>query len=346
MHGRRQRSGLGRNRRWVAPFVQGFVITVVLLVGVGTAGAFVLARHYDGNVKRVNNVFGGDDGKRPQKVAKDATNILLVGSDARSNGVQTTGKAGKDVALSAGQRSDALMLVHLPQGRQSAYVISIPRDSWVNIPGHGKNKINSALFFGGPRLLRQTVEGLSGVHIDDYMELDFNGFTKMVNALDGVTIDVPADSYDSSNHKKWTAGVQHMTGSQALLYVRQRHGLANGDFGRMQHQHQFLNAMVTKALNQNIVGHPLAFNSFLNAFTDSVTVDSGLNGGELRGLALSLRDLKKSDVHFMTVPAASYAMEGNQSVVLLDGERDKTLFGHVIADTLSTYKVPAPRGPH
>jgi len=347
-HSRHQRGYRGhrarrsRTRRVLAWLGVIFLVLIVALAG----SAYALMNHYNGNIKRIPNVFAGVT-NRPAVVAPGAMNILLAGSDSRA-GTQTTGKAGTANAVSPiGQRSDTMMIVHIPADRKSAYVISIPRDSWVNIPGHGQAKINAAFSWGGPSLMIQTVEQLTGIHIDHFAEIDFAGFQAMTDAVGGVDINVPINSYDFYRQKQWYAGMQHMNGAEALLYVRQRAGLPGGDFDRIKHQHQFLAALMSKVMSSGTLTNPIALNNLINAVTNSVSVDSGMTAGDIRSLALSMRSLRKSDVHMFTAPVTGTGTSADgQSIVVLNQAQDKVLWQAVRTDKMAGYQLPpSPYGP-
>ncbi len=314
----------------IAVLAAATMVGVLVLAGIGT----YYARKYDGNVDRIDGVFAKiPQSSRPAKTTAKAQNFLLVGSDVRAPGA-TTGTAADS---SGGGRSDTLMLVHVAADQKSAHVISIPRDSWVIIPGRGKNKINAAYAFGGPSLLVQTVEALTKVRIDHYLAIDFAGFAAMTDALGGVDINVPVASYDSINRKRWKAGLQRMDGKTALLFVRQRYGLPGGDFDRIQHQHLFLQALMHKATSGAQLRNPARLTRLLDAVTKSLSVDDGLSGNGLRALALSMRDLRGPDVKFLTVPVEGTGRVGAASVVFLDGPRYLALFAAVRNDTMESY---------
>ncbi|MFN2518178.1 MAG: LCP family protein [Jatrophihabitantaceae bacterium] len=335
-----------RRRVFKALAILGAAVLVVTLVLGGIIAYF--AYQYDHNVKRIPNVFATVPGEhRPAQVAsaQEAENFLLVGTDSRAP-AQTTGTGGDPNSVSPiGQRSDTIMVVHLAADRKSAYFVSIPRDSWVPIPGNGHDKINAALAFGGPRLLRQTIEQLTGVRIDHYLQVDFAGFKAMTQAVGGVDINVPVDSFDTASGQHWHAGAQHMDGATALRYVRQRYGLPGGDFDRIKHQHQFLQALVSRASRGSMLTDPFSLNDFLQAVTTSVSVDSGLSGGALLSLARKLRGVS-SRAHYYTVPVTGTGMVGTASVVFLDPALDATLWTAMRSDKLGSYVLPpSPYGP-
>jgi LCP family protein required for cell wall assembly len=325
--------GTGRKRRW--PKVVALIGAFVLLVASGCA-ALIWERQssYNGNIDRLPSVM--PTGKnRPGPNATGTENWLLVGSDTRAE-AGTTGEGGR-VWRPGAQRSDTLMLLHLPADRSRAYIISFPRDSWVQIPGYGPQKINAAFSFGGPPLLIETVESLTGVRVDHFGAIDFNGFKSMTDALGGVTVNIDRGSYDSANKVQWQAGRQKLDGEKALLFVRQRYGLPGGDFDRIKRQQAFLQALAQKAAENGTVTNPIKLNRFLSALTKSISVDDSVSAGKLRSMVLSMRGMRPGNVSFLTVPNAGPGWRGDQSVVVLDKAKSQALFQAVRQAEVARY---------
>jgi LCP family protein required for cell wall assembly len=292
-------------------------VLVLLLAGSVTA-VYLVGNHYMSSMKRFGNPFASIPSSiRPPRpagaAAKDVT-FLVGGVDTRSQ-VPTTGKQAQS---SARGRTDTLMLVHFLSGGRGAYVVSIPRDSWVPIPGYGYGKVNWANYFGGPALAIRTVEQLTKVRIDHVAIIDWDGFRDVTNALGGVTVTIPTTSYDPANRVTWTAGTHHLNGAQALLYVRDRYGLAAGDFAREQRQQNYLRAVIKQLRSGGTLTNPLRTSSALRALSQAVSVDSTLSNNQMTSLTLSLRHLDMSKVIFTTVPNRGTGMVGGQSIVWLN----------------------------
>ncbi|MWA02095.1 LytR family transcriptional regulator [Actinomadura sp. LD22] len=314
--------GRPRKKRWPRVLIAIGVFVVLVVAGIG---GLIWQRQssYNGNIHRIQGVM--PSGKRPGPNIAGTENWLLVGSDSRAD-VGTTGDGGGKLWKPGQQRTDTIMLMHLPADRKKAYIISFPRDSYVQIPGYGKQKINAAFSFGGPKLLIETLENLTGIRIDHYGAIDFEGFKSMTDALGGVTVDIRQSVYDPARKKQWNAGRQKLNGEEALLFVRQRYNLPNGDFDRIKRQQAFLGALAKQAADGGTISNPLKLDRFLSAFTKSISVDSSESAGDLRSLALSLRHLRVGDVTFLTAPYKGTGMRNKQSVVFLDPAKAKALF--------------------
>ncbi|MGY1601160.1 LCP family protein [Geodermatophilus sp. SYSU D00815] len=316
-------------RRWLRrTLVAGGVLVSVLVLLIGGV-TWYLTDRYAGNIERVSGVFNGlDDSTRPAEstaAGGDAPiTFLLVGSDTRA-----------DVAPGEvpNARSDAIMIARFAGDQQHAQVISIPRDSWVDIPGYGKNKINAAYAFGGPTLLIQTVEQLTGVRIDHYAAIDFDGLISVTDDLGGVDIVVPEAT--SNGAFTFVAGLNHFNGAQARSYVGQRHGLPGGDFDRVRRQQNYLRAMFTKLFSSDTFSDPGRLDSALQAVTGAVAIDDELSNTELLTMAYSLRGLTPSNVEFFTAPVLGTGREGSASVVYLDPTTCDRMWGYLRTDSLA-----------
>jgi LCP family protein required for cell wall assembly len=294
------------------------LVAVLGLLGLVAGGVWWGTNHYGDQVTRIPHAF--PTGPRPvEPEGHDAgTTFLLAGVDSRSKRPTTGSDATADLWKPGAQRSDTLMLVHLSAGERGAYTLSIPRDSWVPIPGHGSAKINAAFSWGGPPLLIRTVEQLTGTRVDHFGVIDWHGFKSLTDAVGGVPVTVPADSYDPEQRRHFTAGIQTMNGDQALAYVRQRHGLPGGELDRIKRQQQFLRSLVTQVRGGVRLTDPFATDRTLDAITRTVSVDSGMSNGDLRDLVLGMRHLDASDASFSTAPIIRSEMIRGQYALILD----------------------------
>ncbi|WP_018654686.1 LCP family protein [Actinomadura flavalba] len=326
-------AGRRRKKRWPRVLIAFGVFVALLLAGVGGL-LWQRSSAYDDNIDRVPSALPTGP-NRPGPGAVGTENWLLVGSDTRAKAATTGG--GEAVWKPGAQRSDTIMLLHLPADRKKAYVISFPRDSWVQVRDYGPSKINAAFSYGGPPLLTETVESLTGIRVDHFGAIDFNGFKSMTDALGGVEVTIKEDVYDPARKTAWTAGKHKLNGEDALNFVRQRYNLPNGDFDRIKRQQAFLGALAKKAADGGTVSNPLKLNRFLSAFTKSISVDSGVKTGDLRSLAFSLRGIRSSDVVFLTVPNKGSASRAKQSVVLLDRAKAGALFEAVKTSEVAEY---------
>jgi LCP family protein required for cell wall assembly len=321
-----------RRRRLRRVLISLGVLGLVLALLAG-GGLWYLTDRYAGNIERVGDVFADlDESARPAEATPDAEaaadsdpiTFLLVGSDTRA-----------DVADGAlpDARSDAIMIARFSGDRKHAQVISIPRDSWVDIPGHGKNKINAAYSYGGPTLLIQTVEQLTGVRIDHYAAIGFNGLIDVTDQLGGV--DVYVAETTSWGEYTFTQGINHLDGDAARWYVGQRYDLPGGDFDRVRRQQNYLRSMFTKLFSQNVFTSPGQLDSTLRTVTGAVAVDDTLGNTDLLSMAYSLRGLTPDTIDFFTAPVLGTGREGAASVVYLDTTTADRMWGYLNTDSLS-----------
>jgi len=276
------------------------------------------------------DVFSGID-KRPEKKST-AMNYLLVGSDTREGLSKAELKALRvgSVTTAAGKRSDTMLLVHISKARDKAVMISIPRDTFALIPEHrsksGKlipavySKINSSFNWGGAPLLIQTIEEMTELKIDHYIEINFAGFARIVDSIGGVEVCTKKNINDPKSHLILEAGVHTLNGIESLKYVRTREFDGLGDLGRMQRQQAFMSAVLRKATSAGVLLNPVTMASFINSSLSAVTTDSELKNSDLIALAKQMKSLSTSSVRTLTVPLSNlnYYSNGVTSAVLWD----------------------------
>ena len=309
------RSGSGGGRRWRfwgQPGRHGRRIAlvigvVILLVIAGTAGSYFW----------VNGKLNRSVALPATTAASAGTNWLIVGSDAR-NGLTTKQIVQDHVGFDFGtDDSDSLMLLHMGSGRP--VLISIPRDSYVPIPGHGDNKINAALAYGGPQLLVQTVESVTGLKINHYMGIGFGGLVSVVNTIGGVRICLSSGINDSYSGADLSAGCHNLNGTQALAFVRDRHSFADSDLQRIQDQRAFLKALLAKATSPGVYLNPFSSFPFASTAASSIAVDKGTSLYDLLQAAFALRNPLTGTVPIANADlqtAAGDSVEWNQSQAL------------------------------
>ncbi|MFC5909400.1 LCP family protein [Streptacidiphilus monticola] len=318
----RPASGRARRRRW--PRRLGLaLLAVVLVLAMVLLGTWIWA---DGKIRRTDAI--ADWPGRPAHVA--GTNWLLVGSDSRA-GLTRAQQRALHVGSDAGTNTDTLMVLH--KGANGPVLLSIPRDSWVTVPGHGQSKINAAFAEGGPQLLVRTVESATGIRIDHYLEVGFSGVTDTVDALGGVRMCLGSAVRDSRSGADLSAGCQKLTGRQALALVRTRYSLPDSDLSRIGNQQQFLHALADTVVAPGVLADPFRLYPFLNAALDSVTVDRSSGLWTLAQCARQLQQASGGKGKSLTVPLATqdYATPTGQSAVLWS-DAAKTLFTEIRQD--------------
>ncbi|WFG46844.1 LCP family protein [Pseudonocardia alni] len=309
------------------------LLAVVLVLLVAVAGAVAYVTSSIGNdISRIPDAFRGlDAGSRP--AAFGGTTFLLVGTDSRAD-VPTTGAAADPEADAGSQRSDVIMLGTVAPDGQSGSVVSIPRDSWVDLPGRGPSKINAAYAYGGAPLLIGTVERLTGIRVDHFGVIDFAGFTSLVDSVGGIDVTVARPT--SNAGVDFAAGQNHLDGTQALAYVRQRYDLPNGDLDRASRQQNAIKALL-QAVQQKATTDPGAVYSFATSVGDAVSVDDSLSNTGLVQLAVQTRHLRGPDLAFVTAPVSGLGREGEQSVVYLDDAQGADLWSAVRNGSVTQY---------
>ncbi|WP_253772250.1 LCP family protein [Goodfellowiella coeruleoviolacea] len=305
-------AGPARRRRRSRGKVVLTVLVVLLLLLVG------LWFYVDSSLKRVTALADYPD--RP--AAGAGTNWLLVGSDAR-DGLSEEEKAELATGSAAGHRTDTIMIMHIPDGSGNPILVSLPRDSYVSIPGHDKNKINAAFAIGGPPLLARTVEQATGLRMDHYVEIGFGGFANVVDDVGGVEMCLDEPMKDPKAGIDLPAGCQELNGAQALGFVRTR-AFQSGDLERVQNQRKFLSALLHKATSAAVLANP--FRSLPLAFdlSDAISVGDDDHLHNLAGLAFALG----GGMDTATAPVGGFdQVSGAGSVVVWNQAKAKQLFG-------------------
>ncbi|MCO5969235.1 LCP family protein [Actinoallomurus soli] len=332
--------GARRQRRYLV--TTGLMSTAVLLF---SGGGWAVQDYVLGSVRRVNAFDGLKN--RPDAGPQGSMNILLAGVDRREG---LTDQQIRDLHLGKadGERSDTMMLVHISSKHDKVTVVSMPRDSLVTIPAHRSNgsegakgteigerqgKLNWAYMYGGPTLAVQTVERVTGVHVDHYVEVNFLGFIKVVDALGGVTICTNQPIDDPKSGLRLPAGKSTVDGKTGLAYSRARYTLTGGsDLGRIQRQQQFMSAVAHKALSD-----PTKYPAVLGAALSTIRADKELSKGTLTSLATQMRGMSTDSIAFTTVPLSNpdylTTIGGlRQSTVLWDEQAAGRLFDEIQRD--------------
>jgi len=309
----------------------------LLLVG-AVAGFGVYLNSQLGNFGRFDSTLNAEQrAPAPTGAAAEAQNILLLGTD-KGTGQSIESELADGEWTTGAFRSDTIMLAHIPADQTQAYLISIPRDSLVAIPGEGRQKINAAFSFGGPDLAVRTVENLTGVFIDHIAMIDWAGFKDLTRAIGGVQVTVAETFTDPRNNRTWEEGTYNLEGKKALQYVRTRYGLEQGDFDRIKRQQNFLRAVMQKTVSRGTLANPIKLTNLMGAITEATTVDSGWSAGDMRSLALSMRDLGPSDVQYLTAPVAGTKdVDGVGNVVVLKKKESNALWKSVRDDDVQAY---------
>ncbi len=312
---------------------------VALVLALGAAAAYLVTidRSVTSNLSRGVDLPSDDPSAapgeaRPTKEPQETgtLNYVLLGSDSRDPGNAGSG------------RSDTMMVVHLNAKRDKAYIVSFPRDMYVTIPGHGKNKINAAYAFGGVPLTVRTLEQLTKTRMDHVALIDFEGFFALTNDLGGVT--VRNDDAFSSHGYDYPKGEITIAGEQALWFVRERKQLPNGDLDRAKNQRNVIKAIVAKGLSANVVADPAKFNRFMAGVAKHLTVDNSLTDDEIRRTALSLR-LDTKEIALLQAPISGFGTTADgQSIDLVDTPRMAELARALKTDTMDGYVKKYPQG--
>lgn len=293
-----------------------FILVALLVMGTGTA------IWIDTKLQRTEAIQ--DYAGRVSDTA--GTNWLLVGSDSRA------GMTAEDAhRLMAGElndgvgRTDTIMIVHLPTFGGETTMLSLPRDSWVTIPGHGEDKLNAAFALGGPALLQQTVEQATGLRIDRYAEIGFGGFANVVDAVGGIEMCLDEPLQDPMAGIDLAAGCQKLDGPTALGYVRSRYTSAGGDIDRIDRQKAFLAALSDKITSFWTLANPFRMFPLMSTLADSLTVNEKDHVWNLARLGMGIAGGAKQE----SVPVGAYIDTWAGNALVWDDAAAETMFAEL-----------------
>ncbi len=301
------------------------LLTLVVLFVVFLAGVWI---YLDSSINRVSAL--ADYAGRP--AAASGTNWLIVGSDSRDGLTPEQEQqlaTGDSAAAGGGSRTDTIMIAHLTDNSTKPTLLSLPRDSQVAIPGHGRGKINSAFSIGGPQLLVKTVEQATGLRMDHYAEIGFGGFANVVDAIGGVDMCIDKPMHDDYTNISIPAGCQTLDGAHALGFVRMRHSDATprSDLDRVENQRKFIGALVSQIATAGTILNPFHFFPLLSSAPGALSMDEGDHLQNLIGMAWAMRGISSGGVVTTTVPVTSASAEN------WDKTKSKQLFDALRGDT-------------
>ncbi|MFF1274633.1 LCP family protein [Streptomyces marokkonensis] len=327
-----RRRGKGRRRTPGGKRHKGLKVvawTAAGIVVLGGTGAGYLYLKLNGNIDSVDidQALGTD---RPEKADNGSENILVLGSDTRADGNKELGGGADDGSA----RSDTAMIVHVHEGHKKASVVSLPRDTLIDRPACKDTEggthpaangvmFNSAYSTGGAACAVKTVESITDLRMDHYLEIDFTGFQKLIDELGGVEVTTTEDIEDPDSHLDLPAGTHRLDGEQALGLVRTRHGVGDGsDLGRIQLQQAFVRALVRQVKEVGVFTSPKKLYGLADSATKAVTTDSGLGSvNSLMSFASGLKGIGPGNMHMITMPVQYDPANGNRVLPLKDKSR-------------------------
>lgn len=321
---------------WVKTLV---IVGAVLVVvtGGGVALFYGLSNRYESKVER-QDILEGVPQPEPEAASGEPMNFLVLGSDSQ---------AGQETQAldETGSRSDTIMMVHVNKDRTGIFIVSIPRDSYVDIPAGGnwpggKNKINAALAFGGANLTAKTVYNLTNVPLNGAMLVNFDGVHKMVAAVGGVNVCTPFTVRSSFSTKVWETGCHDLSPEDAEEFMRQRYNVPGGDFGRIKNQQNVIKGLMKKVVSGGVLANPIKLDSLLTTAAESLTVDNNLN---LRDLVFALKGIDPDSVKFATAPHLGTMTTDAGSSVQLDMAGTAELFQAVLDDKTDEWLAAHPQ---
>lgn len=313
----KKKRSVGKTALWA---ILGLLALILIPVGILAGFLWNVSSTFNHESETIAEVFP-DEQSRPAQREDEAQTILLLGSDTR-------GEINADgLEESQDGRSDTIMVVRIPADRSAIYITSIMRDSWVDIPGYGMNKINAAFAFGGIPLTVATVEQLLDTRIDHVAVIDFDGFRGLTNALGGVTVNnqIAFDTFGLGPNKEintyhFNEGKITLMGDEALAYVRARKPFPDGDYQRVRNQQAYMKGLISQILSRDTLTSPGTISNVVSEIAPFLAVDEGLTGGYIIGLGPELRSIRSGDIYFLTLPTegVGWSPDGKQSIIVLD----------------------------
>lgn len=304
-----------RHRRIAAWSLTSVAVLVIAAVAVVGVYLYQLRSAFDEH-RNVLDLQMEDD--TAYRTSDDVINILLLGSDSRG---EEEGEYREQIGDIQGERSDTMMLVHIPEDRSGVYVMSIVRDLWVDVPGEGEGRINTAFGLGGEELVVDTIEELLNTHIDHVAMIDFNGFSDLTTALGGVYVDNPrAFSAGQHNPAFFPEGTIRLEGANALRFVRERKAFPTGDYIRVENQQLVVKAIIDRFLSAETLANPQRVMDVVNGIVPFLSMDEGLNADTVAGYAMEMSDIRSEDIHMFTVPTGEHATTAAGAQVILQDE--------------------------
>ncbi len=309
------------------------IVAVIVLALLAAIGWYFL--RINPSVQQVETIETAfpEESLRPEVVEgpSQPVNVLLLGSDSRAE--------DGSLLTDLGDRADTILVAHIPPDRQTVQIMSIMRDSWIEIPGHGMGKVNGALSLGGVPLMVQTVEGLIDQRIDHVAIIDFEGFEGLTEALGGVTVD--NDLAFAERGYDFPQGDITLQGEEALVYVRARYPFSDGDYQRTHNQRAFLRGMMSQLMTRENMTNPNRIADIFATVSPHVATTDTVDLGTVLSLAPSLAGISGSEIQTFTMPTLGTGMEGSQSVVYINEDGLAEVQAAFDEESMTTFQ-PAP----
>lgn len=329
---RAKKKRMGKGPKILLSVLGGTLVIVLVIVGVL---ALRLTSAVN-NVATIEDPFP-DDALRPAQHATESgspINILLLGSDTRGS--------GEDLLDSLGNRADTIMVAHIPPDRTSVQIMSIMRDSWVEIPGHGENKVNAALALGGVSLMVETVETIIDQRIDHVAVIDFEGFKGLTEDIGGVTLNNDV-AFNRDEHSFEAGEITITDGDAALAYVRERYAFQDGDYQRVQNQQAFMRGMLNQLMSPDVLSNPFRIAELTDTMAPYIRRTDSLSSSEITSMGAYMVSASggRPDINLFTLPTSGTGMIGDQSVVHVNWESVDVVREALKEDSMLDFEPPA-----